>query len=53
MAKKTQTSSFGVSEKVNHNSERFYNSKLYEDIKLNNIVEIANNRILNITNYEK
>ncbi|MEN6379543.1 MAG: DNA methyltransferase, partial [Methanofastidiosum sp.] len=28
----TQTSSFGVTARVNHDSSRFYNSKLYEEI---------------------
>ncbi len=30
----TQTSSFGVTARENHNSSRFYNSRLYEDVVL-------------------
>ena len=31
--KKTETSSFGVSGRFSHNSDEFYNSKLYHEIK--------------------
>lgn len=34
MKKGTKTSDFGTSGRVNHNSEKFYNSKLYEEVKI-------------------
>lgn len=36
----TQTSSFGTSGRINHDSSKFYNSRLYKDLKKNN--EISN-----------
>ncbi|RDU59291.1 site-specific DNA-methyltransferase [Helicobacter sp. MIT 14-3879] len=33
MIKNTQTSSFGVSARIGHNSSKFYNSKLYKDFR--------------------
>lgn len=33
MTKSTETSSFGVSARIGHDSSKFYNSKLYENIK--------------------
>lgn len=39
MTKKTQTSTFGVSEKVNHDSSNFYNSNLYQTVKLNSVCD--------------
>lgn len=39
MSKKTQTSTFGVSEKVNHDSSNFYNSNLYQTVKLNSVCD--------------
>ena len=29
----TQTSSFGTRGRINHNSEKFYNSKLYKELE--------------------
>lgn len=34
MTKHTQTSSFGVSARIGHNSSKFYNSKLYENLEI-------------------
>ena len=34
MIKNTQTSSFGVSARIGHDSSKFYNSRLYEHIKI-------------------
>ena len=36
MKKGTETSTFGTNGRINHNSERFYDTKLYRDIKTNN-----------------
>ena len=35
MVNGTQTSSFGVSARLNHDSSKFYNSKMYKEINLN------------------
>src|SRR3989344_8972577 len=35
MTNGTQTSSFGVSARLNHDSSKFYNSKMYKEINLN------------------
>lgn len=45
MANGTQTSSFGVSARLNHDSSKFYNSKMYKEINLNGnkIFEKENN----------
>ena len=37
MKKKTQTSSFGVSERSNHDSEQFYKSNLYSGVSLTSV----------------
>ncbi|MDL0114627.1 site-specific DNA-methyltransferase [Campylobacter felis] len=34
MTKHTQTSSFGVGARIGHNSSKFYNSKLYENLEI-------------------
>ncbi|MCQ2166513.1 MAG: site-specific DNA-methyltransferase [Bacteroidales bacterium] len=39
MKKKTQTSSFGVSERSNHDSEQFYKSNLYSSISLTTVTD--------------
>lgn len=41
----TQTSSFGVSQRINHNSDKFYSSKLYSVYKNNQVVEYKENPI--------
>ncbi len=41
----TQTSSFGVSQRINHNSEKFYASKLYSTYKQSEVVEYKENPI--------
>ncbi len=33
----TQTSSFGTSGRINHNSDKFYNTKLYKELNQNNV----------------
>lgn len=35
--KKTETSSFGTSGRINHDSSKFYNSKLYKEVRSKNI----------------
>ena len=37
--KKTQTSSFGTTSRINHDSSKFYNSKLYKELKKDKLVE--------------
>ena len=37
MKKETETSSFGVSKRENHNAEKFYASNLYKGISLTEI----------------
>lgn len=39
MKKGTETSSFGISGRVNHNSSKFYNSKLYKELGEKQILE--------------
>ncbi len=39
MKERTKTSSFGVSQRINHDSEQFYNSAIYSTVKL---TEVAN-----------
>ncbi|MBI3051789.1 site-specific DNA-methyltransferase [Candidatus Woesearchaeota archaeon] len=41
----TQTSSFGVSQRINHNSEKFYSSKLYSSYQNNQMLEYVENPI--------
>lgn len=41
----TSTSSFGVSERANHNSEKFYNSNLYKSIQLTKIDNSKENEV--------
>lgn len=43
--KSSQTSSFGVSKRENHNSEQFYNSNIYATIGLNAVVDKKENAI--------
>lgn len=43
--KKTETRSFGSSERVGHDSSKFYNSKLYEDKKINQKIQYIENPI--------
>lgn len=45
MKKKTQTSSFGVSERSNHDSGQFYNSNLYSGISLTAVEDHSENQI--------
>lgn len=39
----TQTSSFGTSGRINHNSEKFYNSKLYKELDTKDAVKECDN----------
>lgn len=39
----TQTSSFGTSGRINHNSDKFYNTKLYKELNQNNVRIITPN----------
>lgn len=39
----TQTSSFGTSGRINHNSDKFYNTKLYKELNQNNVRKITPN----------
>lgn len=41
----TQTSAFGVSQRINHNSEKFYASKLYSAYKQSEVAEYKENPI--------
>ncbi len=40
MRKGSETSSFGTSSRINHDSTKFYNSKLYSDFSINKKVQI-------------
>ena len=44
-SKGTETSSFGVSARVNHNSEKFYKSRLYEGLPTEKKVKYIENKI--------
>ena len=35
----TTTSTYGSPSRINHDSSKFYNSKLYEGLQLNNILK--------------
>lgn len=39
----TQTSSFGTSGRINHNSEKFYNSKLYKELDKKDVIKELDN----------
>lgn len=41
----TETSSFGTQGRINHNSEQFYNSKLYKELNLQNPVNMEVNEV--------
>jgi site-specific DNA-methyltransferase (adenine-specific) len=41
--KGTETSSFGTSGRINHDSSKFYNSRLYQSMKLNEHISIEEN----------
>ena len=43
--KGTETSSFGTNGRINHDSSKFYNSKIYEGISNNSILEIKDNSL--------
>lgn len=45
MIKNTQTSSFGVSARIGHNSSKFYNSKLYENLEVKKQKKQSENHI--------
>ncbi len=45
MKKGTETSSFGVSARVGHNSEKFYSSNLYKGINLTEVSDTSENAI--------
>ncbi|MGE3062978.1 MAG: site-specific DNA-methyltransferase [bacterium] len=56
----TQTSSFGTSGRINHDSTKFYNSKLYSEIdlvesknKCENTIDIGNANVIYNTSSEK
>jgi len=40
MKKGTETSSYGTNGRINHDSSKFYNSKMYANIKENSIIDI-------------
>jgi len=44
MKKGTETSAFGTSGRINHNSDKFYNSKLYSTIKNIEIIDKTENQ---------
>lgn len=43
LQKGTETSSFGTNGRINHDSSKFYNSKLYSELKENKVVESLEN----------
>ncbi len=43
MKKGTATSAFGTNGRVNHNSDKFYDTRLYTEIKKNNSEQVADN----------
>ena len=45
MLKRTQTTSFGSVERKAHNSEKFYNSKIFKDFQIPKNVEFKENKI--------
>lgn len=45
MKKGTETSTFGTNGRINHNSDKFYNSKLYKDMDNNPLVKIETDNI--------
>lgn len=45
MKKGTETSTFGTNGRINHNSDKFYNSKLYKDMDKNPLVKIEADNI--------
>lgn len=44
---RTSTSSFGVSERINHDATKFYNSNLYENIEIKEVKNKLENNIKN------
>lgn len=40
MKKGTETSSFGTNGRINHNSDKFYDTKLYREIRKNSLVKV-------------
>lgn len=47
MKMSTQTSTFGTRGRTNHNSDRFYNSKLYKELEIKSITNTTNNTFPN------
>lgn len=45
MKKSTQTSTFGTTGRINHNSEKFYSTKLYKGIKKNLLAKVESDNI--------
>lgn len=45
MKKGTQTSAFGTKGRVNHNSEKFYDSRLYKEIKKDALIKVGEENI--------
>lgn len=41
----TQTSTFGTSDRENHNASKFYNSRLYKDLKLEKVLNQTENTL--------
>lgn len=41
--KRSVTSSFGVSKRINHDSSKFYNQKIYSNIELKKVADISEN----------
>ncbi|MDR0920077.1 MAG: site-specific DNA-methyltransferase [Oscillospiraceae bacterium] len=49
--KGTETSAFGTNGRINHDSSKFYNSKLYSELEENKVVDLTENEFPNeITN---
>jgi len=53
MANGTQTSAFGTSGRVNHDSSKFYNSKMYNELSKNKSSEIIKENTLSKQNLNK
>lgn len=41
--KGTETSSFGTNGRINHNSEKFYNSKMYHELEKKEVTDVVDN----------
>jgi DNA modification methylase len=45
--KGTETSAFGTKGRINHNADKFYNSKMYQELKKDKLEDIAENLLPN------